>query len=70
MEVLQLTVNDELVNLNFQNAGNKKRCEIDLSHYIKKDSLNIVRFTPPCQNKLDIRRMNAIEPVKIYIKLL
>lgn len=70
MKVIQLTVNDELVNLNFQNAGNKKRCEIDLSHYIKKESLNIVRFTPPCQNKLDIRRMNAIEPVKIYIKLL
>jgi len=70
MEVLQLKVNGAVVNLNLENAGKKSRCEIDISHYIKKGELNTVIFTPPCQNRLDIRRMDKVQPTAMYIKLL
>lgn len=68
-EVLQIKINDEILNLNLENAGQKQRCEIDISKYIKKGELNTVIFTPPCQNRLDTRRMDRVKPVTIYIKL-
>lgn len=67
-EVLQLKINNEIVNLDFSN-DKKQRCEIDISQYIKKEQLNTIIFTPPCQNRLDIRRTDKIKPIKIYIKL-
>ena len=67
-EVLQLKINNEIVNLDFSN-DKKPRCEIDISQYIKKEQLNTIIFTPPCQNRLDIRRTDKIKPIKIYIKL-
>ncbi|MCD8378178.1 MAG: SpoIID/LytB domain-containing protein [Candidatus Gastranaerophilales bacterium] len=70
MEVLQLNINDNIVNLNLNNAGSKQRCEIDLSSYINQGELNTIIFTPPCQNRLDTRNLKKIEPVTIYIKLL
>ena len=69
-EVLQMKINDEILNLNLENAGKKKRCEIDLSKYIKQGELNTVMYTPPCQNRLDTRRMDRVKPMKMYIKLL
>lgn len=69
-EVLQLMINDTVVNLNLDNAGKKRRCEIDISKYIKQGELNVVIYTPPCQNRLDLRRMDRIKPMKMYIKLL
>lgn len=69
-EVLQMKINDEIVNLNLQNAGKKQRCEVDISKYIKQGELNVVIFTPPCQNRLDLRRMDRVKPMKMYIKLL
>ncbi|MCM1265318.1 MAG: SpoIID/LytB domain-containing protein [Candidatus Gastranaerophilales bacterium] len=67
-EVLQVKINDEIVNLDIQNSG-KKCCEIDISQYIKKEQLNTIIFTPPCQNRLDTRRMDKVKPITIYIKL-
>lgn len=69
-EVLQMKINDEIVNLNLENAGKKQRCEINISKYIKQGELNVVIFTPPCQNRLDLRRMDRVKPMKMYIKLL
>lgn len=69
-EVLQMKINDEVVNLNLENAGKKQRCEVDISKYIKQGELNIVIYTPPCQNRLDLRRMDRVKPMKMYIKLL
>lgn len=69
-EVLQMKINNEIVNLNLKNAGKKQRCEVDLSKYIKQGELNVIIFTPPCQNRLDLRRMDRVKPMKMYIKLL
>ncbi len=69
-QVLQMKINDEIVNLNFDNAGKKQRCEIDISKYIKQGELNVIIYTPPCQNRLDTRRMDKVKPMKMYIKLL
>ena len=69
-KVLQLNINGEIVNLDLDNASDKSRCEIDLSKYINKGKLNIIIFTPPCQNRLELRRLDKIKPMKMYIKLL
>ena len=68
MNTLQVKINDDVVDIDLVNYS--KRAEIDISQYIKPKELNIVTFTPPCQNRLDIRHKDRIKPVKIYIKLL
>jgi SpoIID/LytB domain protein len=68
-EVLQMKINNQIVNLNLNNAGNKKRCEIDISRYIKQNQLNTIYYTPPCQNRLDTRQLSKIKGMKLYIKL-
>lgn len=69
-EVLQLKINDEIVNLNLDNSTQKQRCEIDISKYIKAGELNVINITPPCQNRLEKRRLDKIKPMKMYIKLM
>lgn len=69
-EVLQLNINNHIVNFNLGNASKKQRCEIDISKYIREGELNVITFTPACQNRLDIRQMSKVKPLKLYIKLM
>ena len=68
MKVLQLKINETVVNLDLSGYGS--RAEVDISKYINPKELNIVTFTPPCQNKLDKRHIEWVKPVKMYIRLL
>ena len=67
-QVLQMSINNEIVNLNIEKSKNE-RFEADISKYIKKGELNTVTFTPPCQNRLDTRRMDKVKPITIYIRM-
>ncbi len=67
-QVLQMSINNEIVNLNIEKSKNE-RFETDISKYIKKGELNTITFTPPCQNRLDTRRMDKVKPITIYIRM-